>query len=489
MRGQEAMAEVRKATGLRMSTNMCVTRFEHVPDAIRLKPIDVVLADHHYWGGMVGCQELGRLCETLGWGVSQHSNNHAGITMAAMIHLGAVVPQLTYASDTHYPWLVEGSRHHRRAEAADPRRQDEGARRPGPGRAARRRPAGASARGLPQVRHARARRRHDDAPGRAGLGAKTVLRHGSDPVRVAANRCRPMQTAPLRFSPLLPITCVDACAILAITNAPMAGAWLRDCWTSQGHPEKLLRHNRADQAVALPWPGDTIGGRPRGRVSAGCLTPPGAAYVLFLVACSLGDPSALRASSARVFRVRRSHSSNVHRTCPETGQRLGNGSLRTAQHPHLRPGPADRGVARRAVRPAAAPGAAGKGLKFRPEVYLTDSWGCPDEVPVIGIPFYLTDKRLARIEEEQTGEIEDSQILMMLLRHEAGHAINYAYRLYKDPEWVRGVRPVLPALPRHLSAEPVQPAVRPAPDGTTSTAGPTRRSTRTRTSPRRSRSG
>lgn len=75
-------------------------------------------------------------------------------------------------------------------------------------------------------------------------------------------------------------------------------------------------------------------------------------------------------------------------------------------------------------------------LCFQPEVYLTDSWGCPDEVPVIGIPFYLTDRRLARIEEEQTGDIESGQWLMMLLRHEAGHAINYAYRLYKDPEWV-----------------------------------------------------
>ena len=72
---------------------------------------------------------------------------------------------------------------------------------------------------------------------------------------------------------------------------------------------------------------------------------------------------------------------------------------------------------------------------FVPGFYLTDSWGCPDEVPVIGIPFYLADKRLARIEEEQTGEIEDGDTIMMLLRHEAGHAINYAYRLWHDKEW------------------------------------------------------
>ncbi len=79
---------------------------------------------------------------------------------------------------------------------------------------------------------------------------------------------------------------------------------------------------------------------------------------------------------------------------------------------------------------------AAKGLTFRPSFYLTDAWGCPDRVPVIGIPFYLADKRLARIEEEQTSEIEDDQMTMMLLRHEAGHTVSYAYRLWKDPAWV-----------------------------------------------------
>jgi hypothetical protein len=74
---------------------------------------------------------------------------------------------------------------------------------------------------------------------------------------------------------------------------------------------------------------------------------------------------------------------------------------------------------------------------FRPTCYLTDSWGCPDEVPVIGIPFYLADPRLMRIEEEQTADLESDQIIMMLLRHETGHAINYAYRLFEDPDWVQ----------------------------------------------------
>jgi hypothetical protein len=82
-----------------------------------------------------------------------------------------------------------------------------------------------------------------------------------------------------------------------------------------------------------------------------------------------------------------------------------------------------------------------KGLTFYPEFYLTDGWGCPDGVPIIGIPFYLADKRLARIEEEQTGEIEDDQAIMMLLRHEAGHAINYGYRLYEHRDWAKTFGP------------------------------------------------
>ncbi len=107
--GQAAMAEVRKATGLKMSTNMCVTRFTDMAEALRVQPIDVLLCDHHYFGGFAGCQALGPISRAAGWTLSQHSNNHAGITMAAMIHLAASIPELTCASDTHYPWLVEGA--------------------------------------------------------------------------------------------------------------------------------------------------------------------------------------------------------------------------------------------------------------------------------------------------------------------------------------------------------------------------------------------
>ena len=106
--GQLPMAEVRQKTGLKMSTNMCVTRLEHIAAAVQNRPIDVVLGDHHGFGGITAFQTLGISCDWLGWGMSQHSNNHAGITMAAMIHAAAVTPQVTYASDTHYVWIPEG---------------------------------------------------------------------------------------------------------------------------------------------------------------------------------------------------------------------------------------------------------------------------------------------------------------------------------------------------------------------------------------------
>lgn len=76
-----------------------------------------------------------------------------------------------------------------------------------------------------------------------------------------------------------------------------------------------------------------------------------------------------------------------------------------------------------------------KGLVYRPLCYLTDEWGCPDGIPVIGIPFYLADKKLSRIEEEYTEFLEKEEDIIVFLRHEAGHAFNYAYELYKTQEW------------------------------------------------------
>lgn len=76
------------------------------------------------------------------------------------------------------------------------------------------------------------------------------------------------------------------------------------------------------------------------------------------------------------------------------------------------------------------------GIVFKPNTYLSDNWGCPNEVPVIGIPFYLVDPVLCNLKTQMTGiNSEDDMHAMMLLRHEVGHAFNYAYRLYEKPEW------------------------------------------------------
>lgn len=76
-----------------------------------------------------------------------------------------------------------------------------------------------------------------------------------------------------------------------------------------------------------------------------------------------------------------------------------------------------------------------KGLALKPPVYLSDQWGCPDGTPLIGVPFYLADPRLEKIEDDFAEGIESDEESMRFLRHEAGHAFNYAYRLYDRSDW------------------------------------------------------
>ncbi|HUP20525.1 MAG TPA: putative zinc-binding metallopeptidase [Gemmatimonadota bacterium] len=76
-----------------------------------------------------------------------------------------------------------------------------------------------------------------------------------------------------------------------------------------------------------------------------------------------------------------------------------------------------------------------RGLLFRPPVYLTDEWGCPEGVAAIGVPFFLADRRLERLERERAVALEEEDDPMKIMRHEAGHAFNYAYRLHERPEW------------------------------------------------------
>lgn len=110
--GLENMAEVRhrlltEGIQIPLATNVAVTSFADLAKAIEIEAVQIILSDHHYWGGMRQVQHLARLCDVFGLGLSMHSNSHLGISLMAMAHLAAATPHLTYACDTHYPWQSE----------------------------------------------------------------------------------------------------------------------------------------------------------------------------------------------------------------------------------------------------------------------------------------------------------------------------------------------------------------------------------------------
>src|SRR5689334_9325754 len=78
-----------------------------------------------------------------------------------------------------------------------------------------------------------------------------------------------------------------------------------------------------------------------------------------------------------------------------------------------------------------------RGLDFRPHVWLSEEWFSPDGVPGIAVPFYLAHPRLERLERRimRGAEGGNSRWLMRILRHEAGHALDNAYRLRRRKRW------------------------------------------------------
>ncbi|MFD4666643.1 glucarate dehydratase family protein [Streptomyces halstedii] len=105
--GMEAMARVSAGTDLPLATNMCVTTLAELPEAFARDAVQIVLSDHHYWGGLHRTRELAATCRAFGVGLSMHSNTHLGVSLAAMTHVAATVPDLGHACDSHYPWQTE----------------------------------------------------------------------------------------------------------------------------------------------------------------------------------------------------------------------------------------------------------------------------------------------------------------------------------------------------------------------------------------------
>jgi glucarate dehydratase len=67
----------------------------------------VILLDTTFWGGIRPCVKAAGICETFQLGVAVHSSGELGIQLATMLHLGAVLPNLSFAADAHYHHLTD----------------------------------------------------------------------------------------------------------------------------------------------------------------------------------------------------------------------------------------------------------------------------------------------------------------------------------------------------------------------------------------------
>ena len=102
------MARVnRKAPWVTLASNMSVFSFEDLPPAVILDVLDVVLLDPHWYGGIHRARIAGHICETFNLDVGMHSGAELGVSLAAMLHLAALLPNLAVAADSHYHHLTD----------------------------------------------------------------------------------------------------------------------------------------------------------------------------------------------------------------------------------------------------------------------------------------------------------------------------------------------------------------------------------------------
>ena len=105
--GLNGLRRVRSMVDIPTATNTVVVNFEQLAANVLDLAVDVILLDTTFWGGIRQCIKAAAVCETFQLGVAVHSSGELGIQLATMLHLGAVLPNLTFDADAHYHHLTD----------------------------------------------------------------------------------------------------------------------------------------------------------------------------------------------------------------------------------------------------------------------------------------------------------------------------------------------------------------------------------------------
>lgn len=105
--GLNGMRRTRQMVRVPLATNTVVVNFEQLAANVLDTAVDVILLDTTFWGGVRACVKAAGICETFQLGIAVHSSGELGIQLASMLHLGAVLPNLSFAADAHYHHLVD----------------------------------------------------------------------------------------------------------------------------------------------------------------------------------------------------------------------------------------------------------------------------------------------------------------------------------------------------------------------------------------------
>ena len=105
--GLHGLRRVRDKVRMPLATNTVVVNFEQLSANVLNTAVDVVLLDTTFWGGIRQCIRAATICDAFQLGVAVHSSGELGIQLATMLHLGAVLPNLTLAADAHYHHLKD----------------------------------------------------------------------------------------------------------------------------------------------------------------------------------------------------------------------------------------------------------------------------------------------------------------------------------------------------------------------------------------------